>query len=115
MSQFTLHLVEGSVSFQFSADAARALKAELAQLMQTFKVVAASGEGANRGRPTPQSSLEYRSTGAVFFECFCNPNIWPSPFAAKALITVRDEHIRLTTEAELTQLNEDLNQFLEQY
>ncbi|NJK30435.1 MAG: hypothetical protein HC940_09940 [Acaryochloris sp. SU_5_25] len=46
-------------------------------------------------------------------ECFCNPNIWPSPFAAKVLITVRDDRIRLTTEAELTRTIEDLNEFIE--
>lgn len=50
----------------------------------------------------------------MFLEIFCNPNIWPSPFAAKVLITVRDASIRLTTEAELTRVIEDLNQYLDQ-
>jgi hypothetical protein len=58
--------------------------------------------------------MEYRFSGDVFLEVFCNPNIWPSPFAAKVLITLRDERIRLTTEAELTRLIEDVNQYLEQ-
>ena len=48
----------------------------------------------------------------VFLEIFCNPNIYPNPFAAKLLITLRDEQIRLTSEAELTRLIEDLDQYL---
>ena len=58
--------------------------------------------------------MEYRYTGDVFLEVFCNPNIYPSPFAAKVLLTIRDERIRLTTEAELTRLIEDIGQYLEQ-
>jgi hypothetical protein len=58
--------------------------------------------------------MEYRYTGEVFLEVFCNPNIYPSPFAAKVLLTVRDDRIRLTTEAELPRLLEDLGQYLEQ-
>jgi hypothetical protein len=57
--------------------------------------------------------MEYRYTGDIFLEVFCNPNIYPSPFAAKVLLTVRDDRLRLTSEAELTQLIEDLNLFLE--
>jgi hypothetical protein len=57
--------------------------------------------------------MEYQYTGEVFLELFCNPNIWPSPFAAKVLITVRDDRIRLTTEAELSRIVDDLNQYLE--
>jgi hypothetical protein len=59
--------------------------------------------------------MEYQHRSDVFVECFCNPNIWPSPFAAKVLITVRDERIRITTEAELTRITEDLNTYLENH
>ena len=59
--------------------------------------------------------MEYQYTGDVFLEIFCNPNIWPSPFAAKVLITLRDDRIRLTTEAELTRLIEDLTEYLSQF
>ncbi|MCC5638410.1 hypothetical protein LC593_21735 [Nostoc sp. CHAB 5844] len=107
----TLNLVEGSVSFSFSPQAARELKAAIAQLMERLKAVAAKPAG---GKVTPQPPLEYRYTGEVFLEIFCNPNIWPTPFAAKVLLTVRDVTIRLTTEAELTRLIEDVNQYLEQ-
>ncbi|MEO1186510.1 MAG: hypothetical protein AAFX46_18290 [Cyanobacteria bacterium J06636_27] len=112
-NHLTLNLVEGSVSFSFSPTAARELKAAIDELMQKLKAVAAK-TASGGGKPNPQSSMEYRHTGEVFLEIFCNPNIWPSPFAAKVLLTVRDATIRLTTEAELTRIVEDINQYLEQ-
>ncbi|MFM7409128.1 MAG: hypothetical protein ACKO3K_21315 [Cuspidothrix sp.] len=109
----TLNLVEGSVSVSFSPQAAQELKAAIDELMQSLKAVAAKTPGT--GKVTPQPPLEYRYTGDVFIEIFCNPNIWPSPFAAKVLLTIRNMGIRLTTEAELTRVIEDLNQYLEQF
>lgn len=111
-NQLTLNLVEGSVSFSFSPQAARDLKLAIAQLMQSLK--AATAKITPGSKASPQQPLEYRYTGEVFLEIFCNPNIWPSPFAAKVLITLRDASIRLTTEAELTRIIEDLNQYLDQ-
>lgn len=111
-SGLTLNLVEGSVSFQFSPQAARELQAAIAQLMARLK--ATTAKTAPGGKASPQPPLEYRYTGDVFLEIFCNPNIWPSPFAAKVLITLRDASIRLTTEAELTRVIEDLSQYLDQ-
>ena len=111
-NQLTLNLVEGSVSFSFSPQSAQDLQKALAQLMQSLK--AATVKTTPGGKASPQQPLEYRHTGDVFLEIFCNPNIWPSPFAAKVLITLRDASIRLTTEAELTRLIEDVNQYLDQ-
>ncbi len=110
-SNLTLNLVEGSVSFSFSAESAREMQKAIAQLMTNIK---AAGVKTPSTKSKPQPPLEYRYTGNVFLEVFCNPNIWATPFAAKVLITLRDENIRLTTEAELTRLIEDLNQYLEQ-
>ena len=112
MSQLTLNLVQGAVKFNFSEDAARQLQTEISKLMQSLKAIAGATSGGG-SRPVKQESMEYRHTGDVFLEIFCNPNIYPSPFAAKILITLRDDRIRLTSEAELTQLIEDLNIFLE--
>jgi hypothetical protein len=109
----TLNLSEGSVSFSFSPQAARELKAATDQLMERLKAVAAKPTPGG-GKVTPQPPLEYRYTGEVFLEVFCNPNIWPTPFAAKVLLTVRNVGIRLTTEAELTRLIDDINQYLDQ-
>jgi hypothetical protein len=108
MAQFTLNLLQGAVTFNFTPEAAKTLQSEIQQLMQRLKASATS-----TGRPTPQKSMEYRHVGDVFLEVFCNPNIYPSPFAAKVLITLRDDRIRLTSEAELTRLIEDIEQFLQ--
>jgi hypothetical protein len=109
--QLTLNLAEGSITFKFTPEAAQELKAELLVLMDSLKVTATQG-GAT-AKTNPKQPMEYQYTGDVFLEIFCNPNIWPSPFAAKVLLTVRDDRIRLTTEAELSRLFEDVNQYLE--
>ncbi len=110
-SPLTLNLIEGSVTFNFTPEAAKDLQSAIAQLMQSLKEIAGQSPSGG-GRPSKKESMEYRYTGDVFLEIFCNPNIYPSPFSAKVLITLRDERIRLTTEAELTRLVEDLNHFI---
>lgn len=111
-SRFTMNLVEGSVAISFTPQAAKDLQLALSRLMESLKAIAAKTVPA--GRSTPQKPMEYQYTGDVFLEIFCNPNIWPTPFAAKVLITLRDDRIRLTTEAELSRLVEDVNQYLDQ-
>ncbi len=112
-NNLTLNLVEGSVSFSFSPQAAQQLKATLEQLMNSLKAVAAKTSSGS-GKVSPQPPVEYQYAQEVSLEIFCNPNIWPSPFAAKVLLTVRDANIRLSTEAELTRIIEDVNLYLEQ-
>jgi hypothetical protein len=114
MSSFplTINLVEGSITFSFTPQSAQELQAALSNLMNNLKATAAKATAGSR--VVPQKPMEYQHTGDVFLEIFCNPNIWPSPFAAKVLITLRDEKIRLTTEAELSRLVEDVNQYLDQ-
>jgi hypothetical protein len=110
MTPLTLNLIEGSVAFRFTPEAAADLKGAIAQLMESLKATTTKTPGT---RATPQKPMEYRYTGDVFLEIFCNPNIWPTPFAAKVLITLRDDRIRITTEAELSRVIDDLNQYLE--
>lgn len=112
-TQLKLNLGEGSVSFSFTPEAAHNLKAALNQLTASLKAVSAQTTGGG-GKPSPQKPVEYQHTGDIFLEIFCNPNIWPTPFAAKVLITLRDERIRLSTEVELTRLIEDVNLYLEE-
>lgn len=120
MPQLTLNLIQGSVTFNFSQEAALKLKQDINQLMESLKAIAVGNSfptpvnTSSGGRPTPKKAMEYCYTGEVFLEVFCNPNIYPSPFAAKVLLTVRDDRVRLTTEAELTRLIEDLDQYLQQ-
>ena len=109
-TEITINLLQGSGRFSFSPEAAQDLKQALMDLMVNLKAAAAQGSsGPRKGMP----SMEYQYTGEVFLEVFCNPNIWPSPFAAKLLITLRDDRIRLTTEAELTRILEDIVLYLE--
>lgn len=113
-SQLTLNLVEGSVSFSFTPQAANDLQAAINELLQTLKAKTAQASSGAGGKPTRLKSMEYRYTGDVFLEIECNPNIWATPFAAKVLVTLRDDRIRLRTEAELTRVVEDVNLYLEQ-
>ncbi|MGJ3254200.1 MAG: hypothetical protein ACFE0J_24165 [Elainellaceae cyanobacterium] len=113
--QLRLNLVEGSVSFSFTPQAAQEFKRAIASLMESLKGAANHGGVSGGNRPKPQPPMEFQYTGDIFLEVFCNPNIWPSPFAAKVLITLRDDRIRLTTEAELTRIIEDLNQYLDHF
>lgn len=108
-----LNLGDGSVSFTFSAEAAQDLRNALNGLMDHLKARAVQ-QNQPGNKLAPQPALEYQHTGEVFLELFCNPNIWPSPFAAKVLVTLRDDRIRLSTEAELTRVMDDVNQYLEQ-
>lgn len=110
-SQITLNLLQGSIRFSFSSSAAEDLKAALTSLVGQLKAVAA--RQSQGGKPAPVPTMEYQHAGEVFLEVFCNPNIWPSPFSAKLLITVRDDRMRLTTEAELTRILEDVAQYLD--
>ena len=111
MSQFTINLIQGAVSFRFDHQAAENLREEINTLMQNLKEI--TRQNKTGGKPTPKKPMEYQYTGDVFLEIFCNPNIYPSPFSAKLLITLRDDRIRLTSEAELTRLIEDLEQYLD--
>ncbi|XGB43155.1 MAG: hypothetical protein LVS60_05080 [Nodosilinea sp. LVE1205-7] len=107
----TLNLSDGSVRFSFSIAAAEELQASLSALKSQWQIATAQGSPASR--PGQLQPMEYRHTGEVFLEIFCNPNIWPSAFAARVLITLRDDRIRLTTEATLSQLYEDICHYLE--
>ncbi len=116
MTQLTLNLVQGSVSCNFTLEAAKQLQQEISNLMASLKAVA-NHAASGSGKPVPQPPMEYHYSDEIFLEVFCNPNIYPSPFAAKVLLTVKDvkdNRIRLTSEAELTQLIEDVNLFIEQ-
>ena len=111
VTQITLNLLQGSVRFNLPCTAAQELKAALTELVGQLKAIATQSPTTGKRAAVP--AMEYQHTGDVFLEVFCNPNIWPSPFAAKLLITVRDDRLRLTTEAELPRVIEDLNQFLD--
>ncbi|MEO0802949.1 MAG: hypothetical protein AAFY57_11820 [Cyanobacteria bacterium J06642_2] len=102
---FTLHLDNGSVSFTLPETVARDLQNALQTLVIHLREAAQTKQ--------PQATTEFRHAGDIFLEAFCNPNIWPTPFAAKLLLTIRDDRLRLSVEAELTQVLDDISQYLE--
>ncbi|NJL42923.1 MAG: hypothetical protein HC856_09010 [Pseudanabaena sp. RU_4_16] len=114
--KFTVNLAGGSVAIAFSTEAARELKAQINQLMESLRLVASKNTPDATGakpKPVRQPNMEYQHTGEVFLEIFCNPNIYATPFAAKVNITLRDDRIRLITEAQLSQLVDDVNKYIE--
>ena len=107
----TLNLSIGSIRIQCDRTLAADLKAALDRLMQSLKAVAA--QPATGSKPTPEKSFEYQHRDRIFLEIFCNPNLYPSPYAAKVLLTLQDEQLRVVVETELTQMLDDVTQFLE--
>ena len=112
VSQLTLNLAQGSIKFNFPFEAAQALKVEIDNLMQKLKIVASKINNGEQKKA--EESLDYQYIGEVFIEIFCNPYIYPTPFAAKVLLTIRDDKIRFSTETELTRIVDDLRQYFEQ-
>jgi hypothetical protein len=115
-SQLVFNLASGSVSCGFTPTAASELQAKLKEIVQVLKTkTAATTSGGGGTRPIAHKPIEYQYTGDIFLEVFCNPNIWANPFVAKVLITLRDDQIRFSSEAELTRTIEDVDRFLEQF
>ncbi|MFM2430864.1 MAG: hypothetical protein RLZZ511_2077 [Cyanobacteriota bacterium] len=108
LTQLQLHLPNGAVTFDFSLEAATALQAALEQLMQTLRQVATPPAGQ---RPQPQPVMEFRQRDPIDLEVFCNPNMYPTPFAAQILLTIKTPTLRISTEMPLSQLREDVQQY----
>ena len=113
VSQLNLNLAQGSIKFNFPFKAAQVLKGEINDLMQSLKRVASKINNGEQKKA--EKSLDYQHSGEVFVEIFCNPNIYPTPFAAKVLLTIKNEEIRFSTETELTRVVDDLKQYLDQF
>jgi hypothetical protein len=107
-AQFVLNFATGSVSFPLSAAGARSLQVELEQLIDDLKT---AGGGSQRQAPLPATDWLLREE-TLRLEAFCNPNIWPSPHAAKVLVTLKTDLLRVSTEVELPRLLEDLGEYL---
>jgi hypothetical protein len=104
----TFQTADGSVSVAMDLVQAQALQQALDALIQSLKEVAAtSGQ-----KKTPHPATEYHHRGELYFELFCNPNIWPSPYAAKALVTIKSSTLKVSTEVELSRFRDDLQEFM---
>lgn len=107
-ASLTLNFPGGSANIVLPAAAVRQLDSELQTLIERLRTVTATG-----GKKLPQPPTEYRFTEALFFEVFCNPNLWPSLFAARVLISLKTDQVRLSFEVELSQLRADVQQYLQ--
>ena len=114
-SQLVFNLASGSVSCGFTVPAARELQGKLNEIVQVLKGKTAEIAAGAGAKPKQHRPIEYQYTGEVFLEVFCNPNIFANPFVAKVLITLRDDRIRISSEAELTRIIEDVDRFVEQF
>lgn len=107
---FVLHLDTGSVTFPLSPAAAHDFQTSMEVLKERLR---AATQPSNGQPKQAQPAVEFRQRGEVFVEVFCNPNIWPSAHAARLLITLKANGVKLSTETDFTRLLEDLAQFLE--
>ena len=112
-SQLVFNLASGSVSCGFTPTAGKELQAKLHEIANALKAKTATTPGTVKAKTTPP--IEYQYTGDVFLEIFCNPNIYANVFVAKISITLRDDRIRLSSEAELTRIIEDVDRFVSQF
>ncbi|CAI6009592.1 unnamed protein product [Closterium sp. NIES-65] len=102
---------ETSLSIPFSVERAKALDAAISTLLQTFR------EKEKATRPQRWTTMEYRhagdvSNGDVFIEVFCNPNAYANAFQAKALITVKDDRMKFTSEGALSAIKANVDEYL---
>eukprot|EP00959_Pyramimonas_sp_CCMP1952_P384286 8053506-Pyramimonas_sp.AAC.2 len=66
------------------------------------------------------SMVEYEfrgdeAEGDVMIEVFCNPNAYANAFQAKALITVRSQGLKMTSEGLLSGIKADVEEFMQQH
>ncbi len=97
-----LHLPEGSLGVDVPPAAVYELVQQLHALKQSWQ------------SPIPRPEWNFVHTDPVYLELFCNPNVWPSPFAAQVLVTVQHPQVRVSAQIGLPQLLEDAASFQSQ-
>lgn len=98
---------ETSFSVAFSPELAQQLKESIDKLLQTFR------EKEKATRPQRWEGLDFRhSSDGVFIEVFCNPNAYSNAFQAKALVTIKSESMRLSSEGPLSNVKSSVEEYL---
>jgi hypothetical protein len=106
----TLNFAGGSVSCPLPLTAVKTMEAQIQTLMERLRTAS-----TQTGKKTAQPNTEYRFSEGIFFEVFCNPNLWASPFAAKVLLTLKTDLVKISAELELNQLREDIQQYYQNH
>ncbi|MCS7031857.1 MAG: hypothetical protein NZL92_10055 [Gloeomargarita sp. SKYG116] len=95
----TLHLPDGTLRVAMAVAVAPDLSQQLDRLKQSWR----------QPVPPPRPEWQFVYQDGVQVEFFCNPNVWPTPFAAQVLVTVRHPDIHVSTQISLPQLLADVN------
>lgn len=109
-SPMSLELADSTrVSLRFSLAAVTELGNQINELIEAFKRIAAN---AADGKRTRERSLEYRhADDKLVLEIECNPNIYPNAFNALVYIRIDDGTIKLTSQALLTKLVDNVKSY----
>eukprot|EP00898_Chlorokybus_atmophyticus_P003831 jgi/Chlat1/4449/Chrsp29S04400 len=108
----TFHIGETSVTVPYTKQGAAQLNESISNVLSMFK----EKEGKPQRRRLENMEYSFKgdlSNGHVFLDIVCNPNAYANAFAAKVLITVRDDRIKITSEGALSALQADVQQFLD--
>ncbi|MCS6782609.1 MAG: hypothetical protein RMI89_10800 [Gloeomargarita sp. SKYBB_i_bin120] len=98
----TLHVPDGTLRVALTRDVARELLEQLQALRQSWR----------QAIPPPRPELNFVHCDTVRLEFFCNPNVWPHPFAAQVLVTVCHPQVQVSTQIGLPQLLADVSAFV---
>jgi hypothetical protein len=95
--------------FRFSLEAATQLGEQVNELIASFKAIA---ESAKEGKRSLQKSLDYRhEENCLTVKIECNPNVFPNAFNAKVYITVDDGVVKVSSQAMLTRLIDNVKAY----
>ncbi|KAI5074709.1 hypothetical protein GOP47_0010670 [Adiantum capillus-veneris] len=106
-SNITFHFDNTAITVPLSQDAAVGLSKAIENVLNTFR------EKEKAARPRRWETMEFRHTDeGVYVELFCNPNAYANFFQAKVLITVNDEKLKIVTEAQLSAIKAEVEQYV---
>eukprot|EP00250_Pteridium_aquilinum_P012725 c2089_g1_i1 orf=64-609(+) len=106
-SNITFHFDNTAVTVPFSQDAALRLSKSIEDVLNTFR------EKEKAVRPRRWENMEFRHTeDGTFVEFFCNPNAYANLFQAKVLLTINDEKMKIVSEAQLSAIKTEVDQYV---
>ena len=97
------------LSFRFGLEQATALGEQVNALIMSFKATASA---AKHGERVVGESLDFHyQDDSLHVSVECNPNLFPNAFSAKVYIVIDDGNIRVSSQALLTQLIDNVKAY----
>ncbi len=97
------------LSVMFNATAATELADAINVLVRSFQAIA---KGTKEGRRVIEPSLDYAfEVEGLRVKVECNPNLFPDAFSAKAYVVVDDGRVRVSSQALLTRLIDNVKAY----